>query len=92
MTVSDEIAEMRANIESRIATEYRPADRGIVASRLAQLTTEHVMANSEWNLLSARFAILTLAEGKLDEILPLVEAAKSDFRDVIYWATLARQE
>ncbi|NHF57994.1 hypothetical protein FK220_001490 [Flavobacteriaceae bacterium TP-CH-4] len=85
MNQQEDVLQMANEIEEQILADYTLKKREKVKSLLSELTLEHVMARSEWNLLNARKAILTLADGQLNEIPKLVKAAKIDFRDVIYW-------
>lgn len=59
-----------------------------VLAELSTVTLKHVMAESEFNLHNTYVAILKLSKGNLSELIRLVECAKRDFRDVIYWATM----
>lgn len=92
MYSSDEIAILKRDINEKIVADYAPEEQKSVISALSKLTLQHVMAQSEWNLLSARKAILTLAKGEFDQIPDLVEAAQRDFRDVMYWVWLQEKE
>jgi len=92
MYSSEEIVIMKRDINEKIVADYAPEERKSVISALSKLTLKHVMAQSEWNLLSARKAILALAKGEFDKIPDLVEAVQQDFRDVIYWVWLQEKE
>ncbi len=70
-----------------IGTEYE-----LAISEMESITLKHVMANSQTNLDNTLSAILKLSKGNLNELGNLVEAAKKDFRDVVYWATLENKE
>lgn len=78
---------MEDKLKEIIGEEFEEIDKAEVTDLLASVEARHVMDESEYNLLSVRFAILRLAKGDLDEIRRLTEAAKVDFRDVIYWAS-----
>lgn len=91
MTADEEILQMSKDIETLIK-DYPLENRATVTLQLSELKSDHVMARSEWNLLNARRVILILAQGNLKEISNLVEAAKKDFRDVIYWEHLERKK
>ncbi len=82
-----ELVQMAKDIEMQIRLDYDVTEQEQVTALLSKLTKEHVMAASEWNLLSARKAILTLAQGKIQKVPEFIKAAQTDFRDVIYWAT-----
>ncbi len=70
-----------------IKEEFKEIDRHEVEQLLSSIESKHVMEQSEYNLHSVRFAILRLAKGDLEEVQRLTEAAKVDFRDIIYWAS-----
>lgn len=70
-----------------IGEDFQEVDKAEVTELLASIEARHVMDESEYNLLSVRFAILRLAKGDLEEVRRLTEAAKVDFRDLIYWAS-----
>lgn len=89
---SEEIVIMKHDINEQIVADYAPEEQNSVITALSKLSLKHVMAQSEWNLLSARKAILVLAQGEFDKIPDLVRAAQQDFRDVIYWVWLKEQE
>ena len=72
--------------------EFKKVDHELVASELNSITLDHVMANSKVNLDNTRSAILQLSKGNLPKLISLVEAAKIDFRDVIYWASLENEK
>lgn len=92
MDLESEITLMLKNLEQRISADYSINEQEEVRSLLDTLTLEHVMARSEWNLLSAQQAILTLANGNFAKIPQLILAAQKDFRDVIYWVTLEQKK
>lgn len=92
MNSSEEIVIMKQDINEQIVADYAPEERKSVISALSKLSLKHVMAESEWNLLKARKAILILAQGAFDKIPDLVGAAQQDFRDVMYWVWLQEQE
>ena len=68
--------------------DFERDDFDLVISLLESLTLKDVMANSQANIENTWSAILQLSKGDLNELDRLVDAAKKDFRDVIYWATL----
>lgn len=71
-----------------VEEEFTEIDKNEVLEMLKSIKLEHVKDESDFNLLSTRFAILKLAKGSLDEVIRLTEAAKVDYRDVIYWSSL----
>jgi hypothetical protein len=75
-------------IQSRVKSEFVEADQAQAIAALETITLQHVMAESQTNLDNTWQAILDLSKGDLKELQKLVEAAKLDFRDVIYWAIL----
>jgi hypothetical protein len=82
---------MEEKLHEIIGEDFREIDKSEVAELLASIQVKHVMDESEFNLLSARFAILKLAKGNVEEVRRLTEATKIDFRDVIYWASQAEK-
>ena len=78
---------MDKNVMEIINNNFNEQEREIAVSQLASITLQHVMAESEQNLLNTRLSILKLAKGNLEDLVYYVEAAKKDFRDVIYWAS-----
>lgn len=70
-----------------INNEFSEQEREVVINHLASITLQHVMAESKQNLLYTRLSILKLAKGNFEDLVCYVEAAKKDFRDVIYWAS-----
>ena len=81
---------MNPEINLKIREDFSIQDQADVLSTLSQITLEHVMANSQTNLDNTWLAIVQLSKGDLNELQRLVEIAKKDFRDVIYWATLSK--
>lgn len=71
---------------------FDESDYDLVLSELNSITLDHVMARSKKNLKKTRSAILQLSKGDLNELGSLVDAAKEDFRDVIYWASLESEK
>lgn len=67
---------------------FDESDHERVLSELNSITLDHVMAKSSKNLKKTRIAILQLSKGDLNELGYLVNIAKADFRDVLYWASL----
>ena len=55
-----------------------------VIAELERITVPETM-DSDYNLQNAIGAILSLSKGDFEELRNLVTAAKSDFRDVVYW-------
>ncbi len=76
----------------RIAREFSEEEQIVAFRELESITLQHVMAESQYNLDNTWASIVELAQGDLEEVKILVEAAKRDFRDVIYWAVLKKQE
>lgn len=71
----------------KIQSDFSVEEADAVKAELARLNTTHTM-DSEYNLNNAIGAILDLSAGDLNELSKLVDAARIDFRDVIYWWTL----
>jgi len=79
---------MNNSHKEKIRADFSDAEYDLVVSALKTIGLNHVMANSQENLDNTWSAILYLSKGDLNELNILVEAAKQDFRDVIYWAVL----
>jgi hypothetical protein len=75
-----------------ISSQFSKSDYEIVVSEMESITLDYVMASSQVNLDNTWSAILELSKGNLSKLGELVNAAKIDFRDVIYWATLEKDE
>jgi hypothetical protein len=72
--------------------DFDKADHALVISELNSITLDHVMAKSAQNLNNTRAAILQLSKGDFNKLEQLVKAAKIDFRDVIYWASIENEK
>jgi hypothetical protein len=81
---------MNNQIKSKIIAEFIESEQTTALNELQSITLQHVMAESQFNLDNTWFAILKLSKGDLNELRSLVEAAKEDFRNVIYWASLEK--
>lgn len=79
---------MDNEITALLSKQFTGQDYSAALALLSSLTLHHVMAQSEENLRNTKLAVLHLSKGDLNSIQRYVEAAKKDFRDVIYWATL----
>jgi hypothetical protein len=79
---------MNKSLLNKIKVDFDENDVELVISELESVTLEHVMAGSQVNLDNTWAAILQLSKGNISELGRLVDAAKHDFRDVIYWAAL----
>ena len=66
---------------------FEKTDREAATELLSGITTDHVMANSEQNLLNTQISVLKLAEGNINKLSHYVECAQKDFRDVILWGS-----
>ena len=80
--------KMQKEIIDIICQDFSEEKRETVIECLSTIKLTHVMAKSEHNLQHTLLSILYLAKGNVDEVFKLTKAAKKDFRDVIYWATL----
>ena len=69
-----------------IYKDFKPEEVDFVINELLSITLKDVMAESEYNLLNTRFAILKLAKGNLEQVKEFTKCAKIDFRDVIMWS------
>lgn len=65
-----------------LAARYFPAEPGAVMA----LLNEYGAAPHEPDRERVQLAILTLAAGDLDRLLHFTQVAKTDYRDVLYWA------
>lgn len=79
-------------INALLQKKFLAEERVRVIELLSTIRPEHVMAGSEYNLKNTRLAILKLAKTSVDEVKNLIECAKVDFRDVIYWATMESEK
>lgn len=79
---------MNEEITALLSKQFNGQDYWDAHALLSSLTLNHVMAQSEENLRNTRLAVLHLSKGDLNAVKNYVDAAKKDFRDVIYWATL----
>lgn len=69
---------------ANIKADFPAGDVAEVIAELGRITTSETM-DSQDNLDNAIGAILKLSKGNIVELKGLVDAAKIDFRDVIYW-------
>jgi uncharacterized alpha/beta hydrolase family protein len=83
---------MNNEIKQKIRENFLPEDQDQVIAALTTITLKHVMAESQTNLDNTWLSIIQLSKGNLTEVNYLVEVAKEDFRDVIYWAHLESQK
>lgn len=79
---------MDTEISNIISQSFKEDDRNLAIKELSSITLSHVMAESESNLKNTYLSILRLSKGDINELKRLVECAKQDFRDVIYWASM----
>lgn len=79
---------MNQDVINIISHDFSENDRDFVIGEMSTITQEHVMAGSESNLKNTLLSILKLSKGDIAELERLVECAKRDFRDVIYWASI----
>ncbi len=82
---------MNPQLTELIEKTFAPEDREAAIEQVASIELRHVMANSRYNLNNARTAVVELAEGSLEKLALFVQNAKTDFRDVVWWASLKRQ-
>lgn len=71
---------LNAKVRERIARDFPPGEWEGVESLLAQYPIEH--GESE----RVQTAILDLAKGNKEKVAHYAEAARQDYRDVLYWA------
>ena len=70
-----------------VEAQFFGSERDDALEELQSITLNHVMAQSQFNLDNTWSAVLQLASGDLSRLREMVAAAKTDFRDVIYWAS-----
>lgn len=73
-----------------IAADFPVTEQERAKAELARLTTAETW-DSEHNFNNAIGAILALSKGEISELKTLVDAARLDFRDVIYWWSLEQK-
>lgn len=78
--------DLSAYLPEIIRRDFEEIDHEAVLAELFSIHLNHVMAHSEYNLNQTRYAILSLANGDLNDVIEYTKAAKIDFRDVIMWA------
>lgn len=66
------------DVERAVTTGFGQASHADVQAALELYTDRQA-----WRV---QLAILALADGAPDKVLPLVEAACRDYRDILYWA------
>jgi hypothetical protein len=66
------------HVERAIAASFPAASRADNRAALSRYTDREVTR--------VHLAILALADGDPDQVLPMVEAACRDYQDVLYWA------
>lgn len=79
---------MKSEILAVINNQFSDKARELVIKELETISLEHIMSQSDENLKNTHAAILKLAKDDIKEVARLVECAKIDFRDVIYWASM----
>jgi hypothetical protein len=74
--------------EDRIALLFGADDQELVRAMLLDECGYNLVfyKNSEQEVERIRFAVLKLSEGSIDKLKAAVDAAKSDWRDVLLWA------
>jgi hypothetical protein len=69
---------MDQRILERVRREFQDSDRAAVV----QLLESYVGPEGD----RVRWDILELSKGNLDKIRKYIESAKTDYRDILYWA------
>jgi predicted neuraminidase len=82
--------EPEKEIKDQILSLFDKENQTHVYSLLESLTLQHVMAESTENLRNTRLAVLHLSKGDISQLEHYVDAAKKDFRDVLYWISLEK--
>ena len=75
----------------KVESDFPASQHARIYAELARLDTTHTW-DSEYNLNNAIGAILSLSHGDVSELVKLVDAARTDFRDVIYWWFLEQKK
>lgn len=79
--------ELSAQHIAKVKASFCEDEVPLVIAELQGISTSHTW-DSKVNLENTVGAILNLSAGNAQELNTLVEAAKIDFRDVIYWWAL----
>ena len=69
---------MEQRILERVSQEFQDSDRDAVA----QLLESYVGPESD----RVRWDMLELSKGDVDKVREYIQAAQTDYRDVLYWA------
>ena len=83
---------MNQEIKNEIYKTFKEEDHTRTIEILSSITLKYVMAESQTNLDNTWLSIIYLSKGSIGKLKELVTVAKIDFRDVIYWATLEKEE
>ena len=83
---------MKPEIVERIRTSFSAAELPDAIAQLERLSLADVMANSQTNLDNTLLAAVLLSDGNISKLRACIDAAKLDFRDVIYQASLAQKQ
>lgn len=78
---------MNLEIQKAIEATFSPEQIPDVLPQLNRLPLDDVMARSQTNLDNTHLAALLLSNGSLSQLSMHIDAAKIDFRDVIFQAT-----
>ena len=73
--------ELSQRLRERVEREYAPGDRAAAERVLLGYESAHDAEGTE----RVRHAMLTGAQGDLNELQILREAARKDYRDVLWW-------
>ena len=74
-------------VKEKVASMYGGEDIDRVLEMLALYGTERYEREPE----RVQLAILKLADGNLGRLSHMIENAKADFRDVLYWAEYSKK-
>jgi hypothetical protein len=78
---------MNQEIINIINIKFNESERELVIEELSTLQLSDVMADSQINLDNTLKAILKLSSGEIEKVISYTKCAKTDFRDVIMWAS-----
>jgi hypothetical protein len=75
---------MEQRILERVSREFQDSDRDAVV----QLLENYVGPESD----RVRWDILELSKGNVDKVREYIQAAQTDYRDVLYWAEYSEDD
>ena len=76
---------MEKKVTDLINSLFPEQSRDQALELVSRIKRKDVMGGSSENLLKARVSVLELSAGNIPDLQDLIESARSDFRDVVYW-------